>query len=54
MFTTKDGQKMVGLTCRITSVQLLGKNTNEDNSGNADDKDEFDEYMNNHPDNSNA
>lgn len=47
IFTNKDGQKMSGLNCRITSVQLLGKNEKkEDTTKPSDDVDEFEKYMN--------
>lgn len=49
IFTNRDNQKMAGLNCRCTSIQLLGKNDKRDDAPAAqgqNDLEPFDEYMN--------
>jgi len=50
MFTNKEGVKMVGMNCRITTVQLIGKNATSENKPEqqtADSEvDEFQQHMN--------
>jgi len=54
MFTNKEGVKMVGLNCRVTTVQLIGKNAQSDGApasstttpAQSDEVDEFENFMN--------
>lgn len=51
IFTNKDNQKMAGLNCRCTNIQLLGKNDKREEGAHQpasveENVDEFENYMN--------
>ncbi|MCK9618629.1 MAG: single-stranded DNA-binding protein [Lentimicrobiaceae bacterium] len=51
IFTNKDGQKMAGLNCRCTNIQLLGKNEKKEEGAHQpgtpeENTDEFEKFMN--------